>query len=56
VACEITEISKNDKSCVVRFDDLKEGYLYTVSLPGVTSVKGKPLLGNKIYYTLLKKR
>jgi hypothetical protein len=56
VACEITEISKNDKSCVVKFDDLKEGYLYTVSLPGVTSVKGKPLLGNKIYYTLLKKR
>jgi hypothetical protein len=56
VACEITEISKNNKSCVVKFDDLKEGYLYTLSLPGVRSVKGKPILGDKIYYTLLKKR
>ena len=56
VPCEVTEISRNDKTCVVKFDDFKEGYLYTVSLPGVKSSKGKPLLGDKLYYTLLKRR
>ena len=56
VSCEVTEIAKNDRTCVIKIDDLKEGYLYTISLPGVKSAQGKPLLGDKVYYTLLKKR
>ena len=41
---------------MVKVGDLKEGYLYTISLPGVKSTQGKPLLGESVYYTLVKKR
>ena len=56
VPCTVTKVSTTTRTCVVKVDDLREGYLYTISLPGVTSTKGNPLLGEKVYYTLAKKR
>jgi glucose/arabinose dehydrogenase len=40
----------------VALSDLREGDVYTISLTGVTSSHGAALLGDKVYYTLLKKR
>ena len=56
VPCAVTEVSTTTRTCVVKVGDLKEGYLYTISLPGVKSTQGKPLLGESVYYTLVKKR
>lgn len=39
----------------LKVPELKEGYLVTISLGPVKIPDGKPLLGDKIYYTLLKK-
>lgn len=36
--------------------DLREGDVYTFSFEGVKSRTGEPLLGDKVYYTLVKKR
>ena len=47
---------KNLTDLSQKLDDLAEGSLYTISLPGVSSVSGKPLLGEKVYYTLVKRR
>lgn len=40
----------------VQLPELREGDVYTLTLTGLTSRTTKPLLGNKVYYTLLKKR
>ena len=56
IPCTVTEVSTTTRTCVVKVGELNEGYLYTISLPGVTSTQGKPLLGDRIYYTLQKKR
>ncbi|MED5417765.1 MAG: hypothetical protein VYA27_03645, partial [Verrucomicrobiota bacterium] len=56
VPCTVTRVSTTTRTCVVQVGDLREGYLYTISLPGVTSTRGNPLLGEKVYYTLTKKR
>jgi len=56
VPCQVTAFSSRDRTCMIKLDDLAEGSLYTISLPGVSSVSGKPLLGEKVYYTLVKRR
>ncbi|MGK0352878.1 MAG: hypothetical protein ACJAYX_003566, partial [Planctomycetota bacterium] len=40
----------------VQLPELREGDVYTFTLAGLTSRTTKPLLGDKVYYTLLKKR
>ncbi|NIP94468.1 MAG: hypothetical protein GWO24_13895, partial [Akkermansiaceae bacterium] len=40
---------------VIKLPDLLEGYVYTLHLPAVTSTSGNPLLGDRVYYTLLRK-
>lgn len=40
----------------VQLPELREGDVYTFTLAGMTSRTTKPLLGNMVYYTLLKKR
>jgi glucose/arabinose dehydrogenase len=40
----------------VQLPQLREGDVYTFTLAGMTSRGAKPLLGDKVYYTLLKKR
>ena len=59
VSAAVTGFSAKDRSCLINFEntaDLKKGYLYTINFPGVLSVKGKPLLGSTVYYTLHEKR
>ena len=36
--------------------ELRTNNVYTITLTGVTAASGKPLLGDKVYYTLLQKR
>lgn len=55
VACEI-QLHEGGTRCDVNLTDLREGYVYTLNLPGVATSGGKPLLGDKVYYTLLRKR
>ena len=50
------KVSADGLRCTLGVAELKEGYLYTLDLPGVVSRKGSPLLGDKVYYTLVKKR
>ncbi len=56
VACDEIKLNQAGTVCSVKLADLREGYVYTLSLPGVSSTTGKPLLGDKVYYTVLKKR
>ena len=50
------KVSADGLRCTLGLAELKEGYLYTLDLPGVVSKTGNPLLGDKVYYTLVKKR
>ena len=49
-------LSANGLRCTLSLPELKEGYLYTIDLPGVVSQTGNPLLGDKVYYTLHRTR
>jgi hypothetical protein len=53
--CQVTPTS-GAPGCLIDAGELAEDYLYTISLPGTTSTRGDPLLGDKVYYTLRKVR
>lgn len=50
------KLDASGTSLTLRFGELREGHVYTMALAGLTSRGGQPPLGDKIYYTLLKKR
>ena len=49
-------LSADGLHCILSLPELNEGYLYTLDLPGVVSQDGNPLLGDKVYYTLHRKK
>lgn len=55
VAHSLKQGSDDARTWELKVPDLKEGYVVTISLGAVKAKNGKALLGDKIYYTLLKK-
>jgi hypothetical protein len=56
VACEGLVLDGKGTAGLLKLAELIEGYVYTIELLGLKSAQGKPLLGDKIHYTLLKTR
>jgi glucose/arabinose dehydrogenase len=50
-----SKLVANGRVLELVLSDMVEGHLYTISLRGLEAVGGDSLLGDKVYYTLLKK-
>ena len=53
VAVTASELDETGTSLRIRLAELRAGYLHTIALDGVRSRAGQPLLGDRVYYTLL---
>ena len=56
VAVVKSSLDATGRKLNLKLGSLREGYVYTMNLSGAASLEGRLLLGDQVFYTLLKSR